>query len=101
MSSKLKQKAAKAAAAATSGPGTYTKQQLLELSVASKEKIRSLLQVSSYSSISNTTLCYHTTNFSSSRGDPVTAVHGQTACTAHVSPQALHCSTSSLQQHPH
>jgi predicted kinase len=46
MSSKLKQKAAKAAAAATSGRGTYTKQQLLELSVASEEKIRSLLQVS-------------------------------------------------------
>lgn len=45
MSSKLKQKAAKAAAAATSGPGTYTKQQLLELSVANEEKIRSLLQV--------------------------------------------------------
>jgi hypothetical protein len=46
MSSKLRQKAAKAAASATSGPGTYTKQQLLELSVASEEKIRSLLQVS-------------------------------------------------------
>lgn len=47
MASKLKQKAAKAAAAATAEPGAYVKQQVVELSVANEAKIRALLQVSS------------------------------------------------------